>query len=120
MIYDRTKQGYSDGQWHCPFSPECLERKARAAKCCKLLTAKEIEAAIFRIENSWQYYKLPPSDFLDEPQDARGYPLSWLKEDDGRADCCTSIYDYGSIAELIVTNWEEDWPFRIRETIITA
>ena len=111
MVYD-NKPSYGDGQWHCPFPKEWVERKKRAAKCCEQLSAEYIEAAIDREVYS---YKVPPGNFLEEEQDARGLPMSWCKDYDERHKdwpiCCTAIYDYSTIPEVVVTNGADDWPY---------
>ena len=109
MVYDKTLS-YPDGQWHCPFPPEWVERMARAAKICESLTAEQIEAAYIRIEHN-DYYELPPSDFLSEPQDSRGIPLSMVDCSCPNVTC--DIYDYDSIPIVVITNGHDDWPFRI-------
>lgn len=122
MIYDRTERSYGDGQWHCPFSREWVERMARAAKRCERLTAAQIEVFDRRLNEGmipvWE------EGFLDGPQDARGLPLSWCREYEeihrGWPECCTAIYDYDSIPEMVVTNGKDDWPLRLREKILTA
>ena len=101
--------------WNCPFPPEWVAKMAKAAKACKNLTAEQIEAAYNRVDLN---YRLPPGDFLIEPQDSRGLPVSWTEEYDRRhaswPDCCVSIYDYDSIPEVVITNGEDDWPLAPR------
>lgn len=123
MIYDRTERSYGDGQWHCPFSQEWVERMARAAKRCERLTAAEIEVLDRRL-NEGAMIPVWEEGFLDGPQDARGLPLSWYREYEERhrgwPECCTAIYDYDSIPEMVVTNGEDDWPLMVQEKILTA
>lgn len=120
MIYDR-KPCYGDGQWHCPFPPEWVERMARAAKCCKQLPAEYIESAIYGEVYS---YRVPPGDFLKEEQDARGLPLSWCNDYDERhkdwPNCCIAIYDYRTIPDVIVTNGDTDWAYKVKSLVLTA
>ena len=119
MEYDGRRPG--DGQWNCPFSPEWVERKKRAAKVCERLTAKQVEAALTRPE---LHYVVPPGNFLSEEQDARGLPMSWCREYEARhegwPECCEATFDYDSIPEIVVTNGEVDWPLRLRTKILTA
>lgn len=120
MIYDR-KPSYGDGQWHCPFPKEWVERMKHAAKYCKRLTAEYIEASI----NGEVYnYKLSPWDFLDEPQDARGLPLWWCAEEERRhrywPNCCIAIYDYDTVPDIIITDGYDDWTLKIWEPLMTA
>ena len=123
MIYCDEPHTTSGGQWWCPFSREWVARKSAAAKRCEQLTCEEIDAAIYRFENGMNF-KLPPGDFLEEEQDARGLPLSWCEEEDRRfrgypVSCC-AIYDYDSVPDVVVTNGIEDWPLRIWEQVLMA
>ena len=116
MIYNRgTPYG---GVWHCPYSREWVERMKRAAKHCERLSSEYIEMVI---DGEYRSYKLPPGDFLSEPQDARGLPLSWCfryeNEHRNWPKCCTAIYDYDSIPEIVVTNGEDDWPLPNRRRV---
>ena len=121
MIYDRGKPG--DGVWHCPFSKEWVDRMKRAAKHCEPLTESQIEMSLCRIDNGY-YYELPPGDFLSEPQDARGLPMSYVRDYERRHARwpvgCSSIYDYDSIPEMVITNGKNDWPLEIRGFVLTA
>lgn len=123
MIYDRTERSYGDGQWHCPFSREWVERMARAAKRCERLTAAEIEAFVRRL-NEGAMIPVWEEGFLDEPQDARGLPLSWCREYEERhrqwPTECTAIYDYDSIPEVVITDGKDDWPMKRWEMPLTA
>ena len=109
MIYVHERRSVGDGRWHCPFPPEWVERMKRAAKACKHLTAKNIEA---------------PEDFLSEEQDARGLPLSYCRKEAERykdwPECCIAIYDYDSIPEIVITNGYDDWPMVRRGTVLHA
>lgn len=121
MVYDVERHIYSDGVWHCPFSRDWLQRMKRAARACERLTDEQVEAAL---RNDHPYYKLPPGDFLSEPQDARGLPPSWCSEYEARhegwPECCVAIYDYGSIPEMVVSNGEDDWPLVLYGKVLTA
>ena len=120
MVYDK-KPCYGDGQWHCPFTKEWVERMKHAAKVCQGLTVEQTEAAYSR---EVTHYRLPPGDFLDEPQDARGLPLSYCREEEQRhrnhPTCCTAIYDYDSVPDMVISNGHDDWPLRIWEQVFTA
>ena len=119
MIYNSGTPG--DGVWHCPFPPKWVEKMKQAAKHCESLTAEYIERTI---ENEWMYYRLPPGDFLGESQDARGLPLSWCKKEEKRfknwPKCCTSIYDYNSIPDIVATNGIYDWPLDTHNQVLQA
>ena len=60
--------------------------------------------------------------FLDEPQDARGLPLSWCREYEERhkdwPTACESIYDYDSIPDVVVTDGDVDWELCLHSRII--
>lgn len=103
--------------WHCPFSREWVEMMARAAKACKDVTAERVEKAFNR--ESMVDYVLPPSDFLSEPQDARGLPLSMCHDDDEMRTCC-DVYDYTSIPYIVVSNGYNDWPLEQWEPVLRA
>jgi hypothetical protein len=83
----------------------------RAVKACERLATEQMEA-----ETSLK--------FLDEEQDERGIPLSWCREYEARhegwPECCTAIYDYDSIPEMVATNGEDDWPLMLHERVLTA
>ncbi len=124
MVYDKNPRTYGDGLdgvWHCPFQREWVERMKYAAKVCQGLTVEQIEAAYSR---EVTHYRLPPGDFLDEQQDARGLPLSWCEEEERRyrklPNCCTAIYNYDSVPEVVVTNGEDDWMFVQHGRVMTA
>jgi hypothetical protein len=93
----------------------------RSAKACERLTAEQVESAI---KNAKLRFKLPPGDFLSEEQDVRGLPMSWCREYEARhegwPDCCTAIFDYESIHEMVVTNGEDDWPLVLHAMVLTA
>ena len=122
MVYDGCPNR-GDGKWHCPFQMDWVERKKQAAKIGEPISAQQIELACMRIE-SGEYYQLPPGDFLSEPQDARGLPLSWCEAEEQRYEnhstCCTAIYDYDSIPEVVISNGSDDWPLEIWEPILNA
>ena len=90
---------------------------ARAAKYCGTLTAGQVEAAFRRID-SGAYYVVPPGDFLEEPQDARGLPLSYGNGRD--VPTCCATYDYDSLPDAVVTNGHDDWPLTMTEMVLTA
>lgn len=119
MKYDGRKP--RNGWWNCPFSPEWVERMKRAVKAYERLTAEQVEAALTHTEIP---YVLPPGDFLSEEQDERGLPLSWCREYEERhrgwPTCCTAIYDYDSIPEMVATNGKDDWPMVLHERVLTA
>lgn len=114
MIYNK-KPCYGDGQWHCPFPREWVERMKLAAKRCEKMSAEYIEAAI---RGEVMSYTLPPGDFLSEEQDARGLPLSY-GDGFGRNVSC-DIYDYTSIPDVVISNGHDDWPLRMWESVLTA
>ena len=35
-------------------------------------------------------------------------------------DCCTAIYDYDSVPEMVITTGEDDWPLTMWEPVLTA
>lgn len=106
--------------WHCPFTKTWVERMAKAAKHCEMLSAEYIEAAV----NNALEYVVPPGDFLDEEQDARGLPMSYCIKEQERhrrfPTCCVSIYDYDSIPEMVITNGYDDWPIDKRGKVLNA
>ncbi len=113
MIYSKGTPG--NGVWHCPFSPEWVEQMRRAAKHCEPLSAEHIERCI----NNEEYtYQIPPGDFLDGPQDARGLPVGY-GDGFGRNVSC-DIYDYTSIPDMVISNGRDDWQLRMWEQVITA
>ena len=119
MKYDGRRPG--NGWWNCPFSPEWVERMKRAVRVCKMLTAEQVKAAM---THTVVHYELTPENFLSEPQDERGLPMSWCREYEARhegwPECCTAIYDYDSIPEMVVTNGNDDWPMVLHERVLTA
>lgn len=110
MIYEKLRRG--DGYWCCPFPQEWVEMMARAAKKCAVFTAEEEESLADQL------------DFLGEPQDARGLPYWYCRQEEERyknnPNCCTSIYDYDSIPEVIVTNGHDDWPLDLWGSLLQA
>ena len=88
-----------------------------AAKHCESLTSQQVDAACDRIDGGC-YYKVPPGDFLEGPQDARGLPVGY-----GNGFCkivrC-DIYDYDSIPDVVVCNGHDDWPLKIWEPVMMA
>lgn len=119
MIFSKTAT--LGGEWHCPFSREWVAQMKRAVQVCMFLDANLIEAAIKR---EAYRYEVPPGDFLSEPQDARGLPLSWCKQYEERhrhwPRCCTATYDYDSIPEMVITNGTDDWPLKQRLKVLHA
>lgn len=120
MTYDK-KASWGDNQWHCPFPPEWVERMKRAVKVCKDLPDVYVEAAMNRDSAR---YRVPPGDFLSEPQDARGLPLSWCQEYEQRhrhwPNCCVAIYDYDTVPDMVVTDGEEDWAYNTHGKVLQA
>jgi hypothetical protein len=118
MIYDRTPNNGRDGQWHCPFSPEWVERMRRAAKYCETLSAEYIAR---RISNEEYIYQVPDGDFLSQPQDSRGLPV-WYNDDIiiSRLPISCDVYDYSTIPDVVVTNGREDWPLCLRGSMLMA
>jgi len=115
MIYDTGTPG--NGVWHCPFTKSWVERMKRAAKHCESLSAEYIER---KLNDDSLSFTLPPGDFLSEPQDARGLPLSWQRKGKRCVYPKCSIYDYWSVPEVVVTNGEDDWPLRYRFNVLSA
>lgn len=119
MIYDKDETPH-DGQWHCPYPREWVERMARAAKHCKQLTAEQIEASV-KLQS---YYKVPPGEFLKWPQDVRGLPLWWCIEEERRYEnhpaISCDIYDYDTVPDVVISNGSEDWPLTIWEPKLMA
>ena len=119
MRYEKRMAG--NGEWHCPFEPEWVERMAKAAKHCESVTEAQVEATLNHVTLG---YVLPQGDFLSEPQDARGLPLSWCRKERQRfsnwPDCCVSIYDYDTIPDMVVTDGENDWPLNSHFRVLTA
>ena len=120
MVYDGLLNR-GDGEWHCPFPREWVERMKQAAKACQGLTAEYIEMVISGEVN---HYRLPPENCLDDPQDARGLPLSYCLEEERRyknhPTFCTAIYDYDSVPDMVISNGHDDWPLRLWEPVLTA
>lgn len=118
MIYDGRPHSKSDGQWHCPFPLEWVERMRRAVKHCEKLSAEYIDRCI---SNEEYIYEVPPGDFLSEPQDSRGVPV-WYNDDIiiSRLPISCEIYDYSTIPDVVVTNGREDWPLCLRGSMLMA
>ena len=113
MIY--CKGAPSGGVWHCPFSPEWVEKMRRAAKHCEALSAEYIERCI---NNEKYIYRVPPGDFLSTPQDSRGVPIGYDNSYPKPIIC--EIYDYCTIPDIVVTNGREDWPLCMRRSVLMA
>ena len=94
---------------------------ARAAKACKQLSDADVAGVLDR---QVAYYILPPCDFLEEEQDARGLPMSYCRKEAERykdyPDCCTAIYNYDSIPEMVITDGYDDWPMNRRGKVLQA
>ena len=119
MIYCKSTPG--NGEWHCPFPRWWVDMMKRAAAKCKGVSAEQVEAALSR---EYVYYHIPPGDFLSEPQDARGLPLSFCNREAIRhrnyPASCTAIYDYDSIPEMVITNGYDDWPLVRPDRVLHA
>ena len=113
MIYSKGTPG--NGVWHCPFTPEWVEQMRRAAKHCEPLSAEYIERCI---NNEEYIYEVPPGDFLSKPQNARGMPIGYGGRGGVHVTC--DIYDYDTIPDVVVTNGREDWPLRVRRSVLMA
>ena len=120
MIYDKRPNFFCNGQWHCPFSPEWVKKMRHVVKVCEQLTAEDIEA----FDRGNVNYQLPQWDVLNEPQDARGLPLSWCRKEaqrfSKRSTSCIDIYDYCSIPEMVITNGKDDWPMKTKGKVLQA
>lgn len=116
MIFDR-KRPSGDGVWHCPFTQEWLDCMKNAQQKCKKKNIKR---------------KCAKDQFhlscLKEPQDARGLPMSYCEEQNKKEEeqhwrnyhtSCNATYNYSTIPDIVATNGEDDWPFRVREKLIT-
>ena len=116
MIYSKETPG--NGVWHCPFSPEWVEQMRRAAKHCETLSAEYIERCI----NYDEYiYKVPPGNFLSQPQDRRGLPVCYNEDIIiSRLRIRCDVYDYSTIPDVVVTNGREDWPLCVRGSVLMA
>lgn len=122
MIYDGRLHNWSDdGEWHCPFPPGWVSKMANAAKHCENVTEAQVIATL---DNAPSYYKVPPGEFLSEPQDTRGLPLSWCEQEKRRhvgwPDSCTAIYDYDTVPEVVVTDGNDDRPLVQHNRLIMA
>ena len=113
MIYSKGTPG--NGVWHCPFSPEWVERMRKVAKHCKTLNAEYIQRCI---KNEEYIYQVPPGDFLSTPQDSRGVPIGYDNSYQKPISC--EIYDYCTIPDIVVTNGREDWPLYMRRSVLMA
>lgn len=94
---------------------------AKAAKHCESVTEAHVEATLNHVTMG---YVLPQGDFLSEPQDARGLPLSFCNREALRhrnyPEGCTAIYDYDSIPEMVITNGYDDWPLVRPDRVLHA
>lgn len=120
MIYDK-ENNRGDGVWHCPFPKSGLNMMQKASKHCSRLSAEYIELSLNHYNSE---YHLPPGDFLSEPQDSRGLPLSWCiiesKRFEKRITSCIDIYDYDSIPEIVITDGKKDWPMKTKRKVLQA
>ena len=116
MIYSKGTPG--DGVWHCPFSPEWVERMRRAAKHCEKLSAEYISRCI---SNEEYIYPITHNDYFNQPQDGRGLPV-WYNEDIivSRLPVSCDIYNYESIPDVVVTDGYNDWPLCLRGSVLMA
>ena len=115
MIYSKGTPG--NGVWHCPFTPEWVERMRRAAKHCETLSAEYIEGCI----NNEYIYQVPPGNFLSQPQDRRGLPVCYNEDIIiSRLRIRCDVYDYNTIPNIVVTNGQEDWPLCVRWSVLMA
>ena len=118
MVYDKNPRTYGDGLdgvWHCPFPREWVERMKHAAKVCEHLTAAQIASTYQREVSN---YRVPPGDFLEGPQDARGLPVGYGDGLCRNVSC--DIYDYDSIPDVVVTNGHDDWAYKVKSRVLTA
>ena len=113
MIYDGRPHNKSDGQWHCPFPLEWVERMRRAVKHCEKLSAEYIAR---RISDEEYIYQVPHGDFICGPQGRRVIPLHYISRLPIRCD----VYDYSTIPDIVVTNGREDWPLRVTGLVLMA
>ena len=113
MIYDGSPHNGSDGQWHCPFPLEWVERMRRAVKHCEKLSAEYISRCI---SNDEYIYQVPDGDFIGGPQGRRVIPLHYIS----RLPIKCDVYDYSTIPDIVVTNGREDWPLCTRGSVLMA
>ena len=117
MVYDKTSRCYGDGQWHCPFTKEWVERMSRAAKICQGLSAVYIESFNDR-EEDFVSYRVPAGDFLSVTQEANGLPFWMCNHSRPRVSC--DVYDYDSIPDVVISNGHDDWPLVRWESVLRA
>lgn len=121
MVYDKHHSSWGDGEWHCPYTPEWIAKMKHVVETCKHLTAAHIDAMDL---HEALCYRIPPGDFLSEPQDARGLPMSYCRMEAEKykdyPDCCTAIYDYDSIPELVITNGHDEWTYNTQGKVLQA
>ena len=113
MIYDGSPHNGSDGQWHCPFPLEWVERMRRAVKHCEKLSAEYISR---HVSNEEYIYQMPDGDFISGPQGRRVMSLHYINRLPVRCD----VYDYSTIPDVVVTNGREDWPLRVTGLVLMA
>ena len=113
MIYDGRPHSKSDGQWHCPFPLEWVERMRRAVKHCEKLSAEYIAK---RTSSEKYIYQVPDGDFISGPQGRRVKPLYYIN----RLPIKCDVYDYSTIPDVEVTNGREDWPLCVTGSMLMA
>ena len=117
MVYDSSRSFFADGEWHCPYTPEWLQRVKEIVKHCNRLTNEQVSAILQRRV----FIRIKPGEYLNEEQDRRGLTLSYCKAEEERYSkhptCCTATYDYDTIPEVVVTNGEDDWPLRLHRRL---
>lgn len=107
MIFSKTRN-VNDGEWHCPYSREWLKQVRHTVNMC--LQNEQRKPILYDIPNQME--------FLSEPQDERGMPLSWRQDNENES--CTATYDYCTIPDVVVTNGYDDWELPHRSGRITA
>lgn len=112
MIY--SKDVSNGGVWHCPFSPEWVERMRRAAAVCKKMAEEQIERRLFSTEEE----DTQKENFLCIQQDERGLPEGYINRLTIQISC--EIYDYSTIPDIVINNGYADWPFNQRFNVLTA
>lgn len=118
MIYDRKPHTYSDGQWHCPFNSEWVERMRRVAAVCKKMDGKQLEKRLWGTTKKEDTRK---ENFLSNQQDERGLPVCYNEDIIiSRLRIRCDVYDYSTIPDVVVTNGQEDWPLCVRWSVLMA
>lgn len=114
MVFDRHERKFAwDGEWHCPFTLEWVEQMKKAVDYCNL----------YKVKPDYEFLSESYYEFLSEPQDARGLPLSYCIKEERRFNRHPvprpAIYDYCMVPEIVATNGYNDWPVRLWEKIET-